>query len=88
MSEHEKLLASATPQAVRLGDLPALLPGYDLSRFTGDPDSLVYLAQATVPLAAIGMSEPGTWALLALGALALLVHENRRRKLRRPILTA
>ena len=33
----------------RIGDLGTLLPGYDISSFTGDPDSVVYVSQAVIP---------------------------------------
>ena len=55
-----------------LADLPTLLPGYDLSVFTGDPNSIVYVSQALVPAFDVGecIPEPSTvLSLLALGTL-------------------
>ncbi len=65
--------------AVRLGDLATLLPEYDLSRFTGNPDLIVYLAQATVPLADIVIPEPATLALFGIGIAACLLFSRRRK---------
>jgi hypothetical protein len=61
-------------ETVTLGDLGALLPGYDLSQFVGDPNSIVYVAQATVPLSDITttVSEPTTLGVLLVGFSGLL----------------
>jgi hypothetical protein len=62
-------------EIVRLADLAARLPGYDLSRFTGDPNSIVYLAQATVPISDVTdfttVPEPATFGLLVVGIASL-----------------
>jgi hypothetical protein len=57
-----------------LAELPALLPGFDLSAFTGDPNSIVYISQATVPASEFVtfVPEPSTLVLAAVGASALL----------------
>jgi hypothetical protein len=52
-----------------VGNLPALLPGFDLSAFTGDPSSIVYVNQATMP--ATDVPEPASCTLLGFGAIAL-----------------
>ena len=59
-------------QAVYLGDLPSLLPDFDLSAFAGgNPASIVYVAgPGNMPLADV--PEPATLSLLALGGLALI----------------
>lgn len=79
----------ASVQAVRLSDLQTLLPEFDLSRFIGDPNSVVYLAQTTVPLDDVAtlepVPEPATLALFGIGAFALVGYESRRRKLERSI---
>jgi hypothetical protein len=69
-------------QAVYLADLPTVLPGWDLLAFAqGDPSSIVYVAgPGNVPFSDI--PEPGTLALLALGALGLLCRGRRSRSLR------
>lgn len=58
-------------------DLAALLPGYDLSPFSGSPTSFFYLFQATVPGSEFQfIPEPATFSLaggaglLTLGAIA------------------
>jgi hypothetical protein len=51
-----------------LGNLPALLPGFDLSAFVGDPNSIVYVNQATMP--ATDVPEPAGCMLFAVGAIA------------------
>jgi hypothetical protein len=59
----------ATVTAYTLAELPSVLPGFDLSKFVGDPNSIVYLAQATVPLAQCTTCVPelSTWAMMLLG---------------------
>ncbi len=63
----------ATLVPVTLGDLSTYLPGYDLSQFSGDPDSIVYVAQATVPISDVitAAPEPATLALLLSGIAGL-----------------
>ena len=67
---------SADFETVRLADLATRLPGYDLSRFTGDPDSIFYLAQATVPfddVTTAAVPEPSTFWLLLIGGVAFML---------------
>ena len=62
-----------------LGNLASLLPGYDLSGFSGDPNGLVYVSQATMPLwDAIPVPEPSSGLLVSLFGLALLAQARRR----------
>ncbi len=66
----------APVQALYVGDLPFVVPDFDLSAFAqADPGSIVYLAgPGNIPLA--DAPEPATLSLLAVGALALV----RRRR--------
>ncbi len=55
-----------------VGDLPTLLPDFDLSPFTGDPNNLVFVFQTTMPLDDMDVPEPGMIALLIPAGLVLL----------------
>lgn len=62
-----------------LANLPALLPGFDLSIFTGDPNSIVYVAQSgDLPAADFICPEPSGFWLLAGSLLAIIVRVRRR----------
>ena len=62
-----------------LAELPALLPGFDLSPFQGNPSSIVYIFQTTVPAyETLQVPEPPTLACLALGGLLLMGSFKRR----------
>jgi hypothetical protein len=71
----------APVQAIYLGDLPSVVPDFDLSAFShGDPGSIVYLAgPGNVPLADATVPEPAAIVFLGLGATSLLVCAWRRR---------
>ena len=64
----------APVQALFLGDLPALLPDFDLSAFAGgNPNSIVFIGgPGQVPAADAIVPEPATLGLLLIGGLALL----------------
>jgi hypothetical protein len=62
-----------------LAELPALFPGLDLSLFGGNPSSVVYAFQTTVPSADIGAPEPST-AVLAVVACGLMCVLRKRFK--------
>lgn len=70
--------------ATTLADLPSLLPGYDLSPFEGDPMSIVYVAQASVPAsdfnAPATIPEPGTLTLLGIGTSGLLILKRSEKR--------
>ena len=67
--------AAMSPE-VAIGDLATLLPGADLSVFSnGDPNSIVYLFTATLPVADFTIPEP---AAIVLVACALGVFGGRR----------
>jgi hypothetical protein len=55
-----------------LGDLPNLLPGFDLSPFVGDPNSIVYISEATLPLTEGLVPEPNSLLLAGFGVLIVL----------------
>lgn len=63
-----------------LADLPAVLPGFDLSPFVGAPSSFVYFFQTMAPATdfPITVPEPATLALAGMGALALFAAARRR----------
>jgi hypothetical protein len=62
-----------------LVELPALLPGFDLSPFLGDPGSIVYVFETTVPAAdALLVSEPSTLGLDAVGLVLAWIVTYRR----------
>ncbi len=66
--------------ATTVASLPLVLPGFDLSPFQGDPTSIVYVAQATVPsLDFAAVPEPSTLALLGMAALVFLTLRGRQR---------
>jgi hypothetical protein len=67
----------APVQAVYVGDLPSIVPDFDLSAFSGaNPSSIVYLAgPGNIPLADV--PEPATLTLLAVGGVAVI----RRRRM-------
>ncbi len=60
-----------------IGNLPALLPGFDLSAFGGDPNSIVYVAQTTVPAHDAMVPEPASPLLVASALGLLLVGRGR-----------
>ncbi len=61
-------------ETTKLGNLPSVLPGYDLSEFSGDPDSLVYVSQATAPANQFlsSVPEPSS-AVMVVGAVLVLL---------------
>jgi len=64
-----------------LGGLAALFPGFDLTGFSGDPNSIVYIAQTLIPVADAVIPLPGALPLFAtgLGGLVLLGWRKKRR---------
>jgi hypothetical protein len=71
----------APVQAVYLGDLPYIVPDFDLSAFAnGNPNTIVYLAgPGNVPAADAVVPEPSTIALLGVAVLGLAACAWRRR---------
>jgi hypothetical protein len=70
-----------------LAALPGLLPGFNLSAFSGgDPGSIVFVERTTVP-AVDAIPEPGSLTLLSLGAVSLAGY-GWRRKTARPVFPA
>jgi hypothetical protein len=61
-------------ETTTLGNLASVLPGYDLSVFSGDPDSIVYVSQATAPANEFlsSVPEPSTAAMIVGVILVLL----------------
>ena len=55
-----------------LGSLQAMLPGFDVSSFTGDPGRIVYVSQATVPASDGIIPEPASIELLVIGGLSAI----------------
>lgn len=66
-----------------LANLNTLLPGFDLSSFIGDPNSIVYVSQATVPAVDGVIPEPASVILFSSGLLWLLCYSFRDRIVRR-----
>jgi hypothetical protein len=66
-------------ETTTLGNLPSVLPGYDLSEFSGDPDSIVYVSQATAPANEFlsSVPEPSTAAMIVGAILVLLARRAR-----------
>jgi hypothetical protein len=62
-----------------LADLPALLPGFDLSAIDGDPSSVVYVFQTTVPHFDIA-PEPASWLSAGIGVAIFAWASLRRRQ--------
>jgi hypothetical protein len=65
-----------------ISQLPSLLQGFDLSALSGNPNSLVYVFQADVPLADAVTPEPTTAVTVATAIVALLLSRHRMSKLR------
>lgn len=61
---------------VTLADLPAFLPGYDLSSISGDDDLIVYVSQTTLPGQAI-VPTPGVLGTLAFAGVIALRRSRR-----------
>jgi hypothetical protein len=61
-----------------IGDLPTLLPDFDLSPFSGDPNGIVYVFQTTVPLSDMEIPEPTTMTLLGFGGAWLVCRRRKR----------
>ncbi len=55
-----------------VGDLPTLLPGYDLSPFTGDPDNVVYVFKTMMPLSDMDVPEPASACILVAAGWVML----------------
>jgi hypothetical protein len=68
---------TAPVETVTLADLDTRLTDFDLSRFTGDPNLIVFVAQATVPLRDVTIAEPSNLTLLGLGLLGLFALARR-----------
>jgi hypothetical protein len=64
--------------ATTLANLPAALPGFDLSAFSGNPNSIVYVAQRDLPPNDF-VPEPGTFILSGASVLGLLGYLWRRK---------
>lgn len=60
-----------------IASLPSLFPGFDLSIFEGDPDSVVYAFRTTRPISDL-VPEPSGTLLAALGLSTWLVDARRR----------
>jgi hypothetical protein len=67
-----------------LGELPVMFPDFELSPLVGDPSSLVYVFQTTMPLADVPVPEPYSWTLACGGAVVLACRALRRRARARP----
>ena len=73
-----------------LSELPSLLPGYDLSLFHGDPNSVIYLFQTTIPaFDTLAVPEPSTLSciFLALMFCAYITKGGTAAHLRTRVLT-
>jgi hypothetical protein len=73
----------ATMVPTTLANLPSALPGFDLSAFSGNPNSIVYVAQTDLPPSDF-VPEPGTFVVSAAAGLGLLGYGWRRKSSGRP----
>ena len=63
-----------------IANLGALLPGYDLTAFTGNPDSIVYVSQGSMPASDAVVPEPSSFTLVVTGFVSMLGYGWRRRQ--------
>lgn len=64
--------ATNTPQTSTVAQLLSSLPGFDLSAIGGDPNSVIYVYQADVPLSDATVPEPTTAGILAFALMSLI----------------
>jgi len=73
---------TGTGMTTTLANLATVLPGYNLSAFSGDPTSIVYVEQTTLPAIDAAVPEPGSLTLLGAGMVGLVGYEWKRARKR------